>query len=391
MGIIGAQNLALNGNMGLQVVNGRELGLKVNANHFGVDANGLSIKDGGISSNHLDGALSAQLSLSLKRAAWTTVSSNFTLNAAQQPASLPDTLFTGKSAGGSVNGNGEVGVVAGLFASGGSEVGNGANQAALGLAPSADRPYPSADFPGQHGIWVVIQKKDGDDVLLADVLTTADGADTNARVYGYLSYRSDLPADSRWRLWLHHRRASDGFETPFTPDITLTGLSLHVAEVFATTDLPVRSGLGLVSPAGQAAAAVGPKSIGSAELDDAAVTAGKLADNAVGGTKITDGAIGTAKLAAEAVDSSKLKTKRRFERIVGNATNGATLTLSRAVATGREEGVILTEDGAPIDYVASSPDVNPSKEFTVAGVTITLGYTQIQGAVYRIWQDSDAA
>ncbi len=335
MSLIGSQNLRLANNMGLQVVNGRDLGLKINAAALQTDANGLGIKDGGITSTHLDGALNAQLGLSLKRATWTTLTTNYTVNASQQPASLADALFTGRVSGGSVNGNGALGIVAGSFANGGSETGNAASQAALGLAAAPDRPYPSADFPGQHGIWLVLQKKDGDDVLLSDLLTTAAGADTNARVYGYLSYRSDLAADAKWRAWLYFRRASDGLETPFTPDIMLAGVSLHAAEVFATTDLPVRSGLGLVSPAGQAAAAVGPKSIGTVELDDGAVTGAKLADGSVGSAKVADGAIGSAKLAAEAVDSSKLKTKRRFERIVGNAGNGATLTLSRAIAAGR--------------------------------------------------------
>ncbi len=52
---------------------------------------------------------------------------------------------------------------------------------------------------------------------------------------------------------------------------------------------------------------------------------------------------------------------------------------------------MLTEDGAPIDFVVANPDTNPGKEFTAGGTSITLGFTQVQDAVYRVWYSSDAA
>lgn len=380
MSLIGAQNLRLGNNLGLQVVNGRDLGLKANTDHFEIDANGIRLKDGAVSTAQLDAELAALLNVGLKRATWVVVANNHTLTDGEQPASLPDSYFAGKVAEGSVNGNGTLGVVCGSFESVEAETGTDEGQAGLGAAAAPDRPYPVADFSGQRGIFALLQKKDGDDVLLGELLSTATGADASARVFGYLSFRPDLAANARWRLWLYYTRGTDGLEVAFTPDQTLSGLSIHVAEVFAMADLPVRSGLGLVSPAGQAAAAVGPKSIGSSELDDAAVSAAKLADSAVS----------TSKLAENSVTSAKLKMRRRFDRVVGNAGNGATLSLSRSILAGREEGVMVSEDNATIDYVSANPESAPNKAFTASGSTITLGFTQVQGAVYRVWFDSES-
>ena len=388
MSLVGAQNLRISSNAGIHVVNGRDLGLKVNGTVFKTDADGLGLKDGAIAAGHLEAGLAAQLNLTVKRATWTSLSNNFNINVAEQPTFLPDAMFVGKSAGGAVNGNGTVGIVAGTFDNVDAESGNQVGQAALGQTPAPDRPYPASHFAGQRGVSVVLQKKDGDDIVLSELLTAAPDDDRNARVYGHLSHRSDLGANAHWRLWLYYRR-SDGLETPFMPDQSLNTVSIHVAEVFSVSDLPVRAGLGLVSPAGQAAAAVGPKAIGTVELDDASVTAGKVANGAIGAQALANGAVDGTKLALEAVDASKLKTKRRFERLVGNASNGVTLTLSRAVAAGREEGVQITEDTAPVDFVSANPEVSPSKAFTVAGATVTLGFTQVQDAVYRCWYDSD--
>jgi hypothetical protein len=90
------------------------------------------------------------------------------------------------------------------------------------------------------------------------VLSTATGNDVDAKVYGYLAYRSDAAANQKWRLWFYYRRASDGFETPFTPDTSLTNVKLYDPEVYTTLNEPVGAGLGGPIVSGQAAAVLGP-------------------------------------------------------------------------------------------------------------------------------------
>ena len=108
--------------------------------------------------------------------------------------------------------------------------------------------------------------------------------------------------------------------------------------------------------------------------------------------RLKDGGVVAAKIGTAAVESAKIKKMRRFERLVGVAANGATLTLARAALSDRYEGIQVTEDNAFIDYVAAGPNESPSKEFTMGSTTtITLGYTQIEAAVYRVWYDSEAA
>lgn len=215
-----------------------------------------------------------------------------------QPLSLADALFAGKAAGGSVNGNGTAGVVAASVASLVAETGTGAGQAGLGSAAASGQPYNVTDFPGQEYVTVALLKSDGDAPVLGDMLTTAAGADINAKVYGYLGYRSDLAADAKWRLWFYYRRASDGLEVPFTPDIALTNCSILVPEVFLLKDVPVKSGIGAQVVGSQAAAAVGPGSIGTTELAAAAVTTAKIGAGAVTATELGANAVTFAKLAA---------------------------------------------------------------------------------------------
>jgi hypothetical protein len=421
MSVIGGQNIRIAPDKGFEVLNGRDLAMKVNAATMQVDADGVGVKNGAITPAQLESGLASIQNDALKRGFWSSITTVHSITASQQPASLADALFTGRSAGGAVNGNGTVGVVSASFNGSVVETGTTPGQGGLGSVAAGDQPYNGTDFPGQRGILAVLNKADGDDVLLSNVLSTAAGGDINARVYGYLSYRSDLGADAHWRLWYYYRAAANGLETPFTPDITLAGVTIHIAEVGLAKDIPPRASLGIVSPAGQAAAAVGPKSIGTTELDDGSVTSVKLANDAVTAAKVaTDAvttpkiqndavtapklatdAVTTAKIASDAVISSKIATdavlspkikmRRRFQRIAGVAANGATLTLSRTILASREEAVVVTEDNAFIDFVASNPDTNPSKEFTASGNAITLGFTQVQDAVYRVWFDSEDA
>lgn len=164
-----------------------------------------------------------------------------------QPKSLADALFTGYMPGGSVAGSGTVGVVAYLFASVGDETGTGTGQGGFGSAPSIDQPYNRTDFPGQHEIECQFLKTDGSAVLLQDLVAAPPLGQGGQEVEVYLSYRSDLGANLKWRLWFYYRRTSDGAHVSFTPDISLTNAYLYVAVVSALANLPVGAGLGKVS------------------------------------------------------------------------------------------------------------------------------------------------
>ncbi len=217
-----------------------------------------------------------------------------------QPLSLADATMAGKTAGGAINGNGTVGTVAASFGNVNDETLTGAGQAGLSGAAAADRPYPVADFPGQRGIVVELADAQGDQIELIDMLSTAIPADRDAKIYGYLSYRADLGVDAKWRLWFYYRREADGLEVSFTPDIAVTNATIAIPEVFTLSNLPVAAGLGTPFVAGQAAAALGPKSVGTAELDDQAVTAAKIANATITDTQVAaankDGLAGTASM-----------------------------------------------------------------------------------------------
>jgi hypothetical protein len=212
----------------------------------------------------------------LKQATITVITRSLTTGTSQ-PLSLADALFTGLAAAGSVAGTGTVGIVAASFASSGAETGTGANQGGLGSAAAADQPYNATDFAGQNRVVCELLRADGDEIILSDVLSAPAAADASARVYGYLSYRSDLAADQKWRLWFYYRRAADGLDTPFTPDISLNNVTLHAPQVVLVKDLPVRHGLAAPTVASQAAAAVGVGAIGTSELAADGVTVAKIA------------------------------------------------------------------------------------------------------------------
>ena len=242
----------------------------------------------------------------LRQASYVKLTSTQALGTAQ-PLSLTDALFAGKAAGGSIAALGTSGVVAVSFATITVETGVAAAQGGLGSAAAADQPYSSVDFAGQNDVVAALQNNQGDDLVLRDMLSTASGADVNAKVYGYLSFRSDLAANLKWRLWFYYRRASDGLETPFTPDIAVANATLLAPEVFLVKDLPVRHGLNAPTVGSQAAAAVGVGGIGTSELAALAVTSAKLGAGAVIAGKIAAGGISAAdQFAAGVVDSAAL-------------------------------------------------------------------------------------
>ena len=172
-----------------------------------------------------------------------------------QPLPLADVQFAGKVTGGSLAGAGATGVVASAFGDAASETGVAATQAGLGGAAAANRPYPTADYPAvRQNEWiagrVAVRRTDGDEVPLRDMLTTAAVPDQDSPVYGFLSRRTDLAADNRWRLWFYFRRRADGLEVPFTPDIAVTTV-VWVPEVFSVLNLPVGAGLDAPFATGQ--------------------------------------------------------------------------------------------------------------------------------------------
>lgn len=217
--------------------------------------------------------------VAVKQAAMTLVSEAITTGTSQ-PLSIADATMTGLAAGGSVASTGTAGVVAVSFASAAAETNTGANQGGLGSAAASTQPYNATDFPGQHYVDCSLRTVDGDEIRLGDVLTTAAVLDLDAPVYGKLSYRSDLGANAKWRMWFYYRRAADGFETPFTPTSSVANAKLWVPVVYAITSLPVGAGLSGVS--GQSAAGVvfGLVSDIAALGTAAAGASGKVADAA---------------------------------------------------------------------------------------------------------------
>lgn len=183
----------------------------------------------------------------------TVYASTFTTGTTQ-PASMTDASMTGLTAGGS-EAVPTLGVVATSFASGAAETGTGANQGGFGSAASSSQPYNTTDFPGKR-VPVALYKSNGQELVLKDVLSTAVSsypASTNQPVYAYASYRSDLAADAKWRLWYYFRDAATGNETPVTPDTTATSVSVLVPVVKYTSQQTVAERRGRGSFSGEAA------------------------------------------------------------------------------------------------------------------------------------------
>ena len=218
---------------------------------------------------------------SVNRAAYTLITETQTTGTSD-PLSLADALFVGQTPGGSIAGAGVLGVVAVSFASAASETGTGTGQGGLGSTPALTQPYNKTDFPGQHDITVQIATSDGTLAQVSDVLSPIPVGQDAQEVYGVLSYRSDLGANLKWRMWFYYRRTSDGFPVSFTPTTSLTNVSLYVAIVGTLATVPIAFGLGKISSTA-AAAGVVPGLLTDVQdvgVDDAAGTTGRFSDAA---------------------------------------------------------------------------------------------------------------
>lgn len=271
---------------------------------------------------------------------WLLVSETLTTGVAQ-PLSLADALFTGQTAGGSTSGAGTQGVVAISTGVAATETGGGAGQANLGN----NNPLADAAFAGQRGIKCQLRRVDGDDVKLIDVLSTAPAAEFNAKVYGYLSFRSDLGADLKWRFWFYFT-ATNGTETAFTPNTSIANAKLLVPKVVASGGANIASFFigGVV--AGQAAAGVGPGSISETELATALAsrvpTQGE--NDALAGTV---GAPGSANRYVTETDSA-------FAGILGgNGYHGQNLALTGALTVNHNFWTNVTLAGTVTPPAAS--------------------------------------
>lgn len=167
-----------------------------------------------------------------------------------QPLSLTDALMTGLVAGGVATGTtGTVGIIAYSFGSAAAETGVAAGQGGLGSAAAVGQPLNTADFPGQHFACVLLKLND-EQVVVGDI--SASLTDIDSPVYAYLSFRSDLGANLKWREWFYYVAQATGLETPITPTISLSNVKLFLPQVLLGTDIPTAAGLG-VPIAGQGA------------------------------------------------------------------------------------------------------------------------------------------
>ena len=309
-----------------------------------------------------------------KAAVWQTLSSTLTTGTSQ-PLSIADAVFSGKVAGGAVNGAGTLGIVASSFASDAAEQSTGAAQAGLGSAAASGQPYNATDFPGQNGIRVHLQKLDGDDVELIDVLSTAI-TDLNAQVYGYLAYRSDKGADLKWRLWFYYRRGSDGLEVPFTPNVSLANATLQAVEVLALTDVSVSAFLGRPQ-FGQYAAELGPNSVGFTELVAATATKRVVARNAAGAGNFEEATL------SQLLDW--LGSVARGDIAVRGAATWSNLALGAS-------GLVLGSDGTDATYVNRTPlwlwGDGSDGAATFDGATAVAGFSR-SGSTYTGTRDAN--
>ncbi len=188
---------------------------------------------------------------SVNRGAYLLVSSTITTGLTQ-PLSIADATMTGLSPGGGIAGAGVIGVVAVSFASLANETGTGVGQGGLGSAASVNQPYNATDFPGQHGVEANLFNPDNTEIIASQVFSTVPIADAGQQVFGVLSYRSDLGANLKWRLWFYYHRKSDGVLVPFTPDTSLTNVILYIPNVTTLADVPVGKDLGHIASSGAA-------------------------------------------------------------------------------------------------------------------------------------------
>lgn len=262
-----------------------------------------------------------------------------------QPLSLADSLFTGYSAGGSISGEGVAGVVAASFASAAAETGTGAGQGGLGSAPAIDQPYNSTDFPGQR-VEAQMLRADGALVSLADLVASPPPGQGSQQVLCFLSYRSDLGANLKWRMWFYYPRTSDGYRVSFTPDISIT-VSLYVPIVATLADLPVGFALGQIS----------------ATPGAAGIVPGVLSDIQAVGTANAAGASG------RFADASHVHNH-------GQQAAGSNSGLAHALATDTYNGFLAAADytklsGLPASAVPTSLQIIAGQGLTGGGALTT--------------------
>lgn len=274
-----------------------------------------------------------------------------------QPKSLADALFTGYVPGGSVAGSGTVGVVSYSFANAGDETGTGTGQGGFGSAPSVDQPYNRTDFPGQHEIECQFLKTDGSAVLLQDMLAAPPVGQGGQEVETYLSYRSDLGANLKWRLWYYYRRTSDGAHVSFTPDISLSNAYLYVAIVSALANLPVGAGLGKVSGT--------PSATG--------VVAGLLSDIQPVGT-------------VAAAGSSGRFADAQHAHVHGSQTDD---TLHALAVAGVSHGFLDKADKTKLDGLPTTAP--PTTRNLIAGAGLTGGGTLAADRTFNVVANADGS
>jgi hypothetical protein len=273
--------------------------------------------------------------------AYNLISSTFSTGTSQ-PASLADSLFTGFVPGGSIAGEGVVGVISASFNSLANETGTGANQGGLGSVTAADQPYNTTDFAGQR-VPVQMLRNDGAAVSLADVLAAPPVGQGGQRVECFLAYRSDLGANLKWRMWYYYRRTSDGYLVAFTPDISII-VSLYTPIVEPLAQLPVGFALGEIA----------------ATPGAAGVTAGVLAD------------IQNVGIAAAAGSSGRFSDAQHIHSH-GQQPAGSQGGLAHNLADGTDNGFMSSADflklsGLPATAVSTATQV-------IAGAGLTGGGT----------------
>lgn len=180
----------------------------------------------------VDGKLSSAKNIAM----WFDIPNDYaiTVTGLGLPVFINDADLDGKLPEGAVDGDGNLGVVAYSFDNQSAEQGNGLNQAALGQ----NSPYPEAYYPGQSGIKVRLTTKSGGDIVAEQIKSALPTVDCLSKVYGYLSHRSDVPPNFKWRVWLYYK-TSTGVETFIDPTSGLTDIKIKVVEVVDVDSLPV--------------------------------------------------------------------------------------------------------------------------------------------------------
>lgn len=295
-----------------------------------------------------------------------TVASNLTLGTTQ-PLSLPDATFT-QNPDGSTNSTGVAGVIGSTFASLANETGTGSGQGGLGSAAASTQPYNTTDFAGKK-FPCHIRKPDSNVVELSDMLSSAvGGVDANQPVLAFLSFRSDLGANLKWRVWFYYKRSSDGFWTPFTPDTSVTGCFFSAPIVDTIHNQPVSAGFG-VPLFGAEAAEIAPSSVTNSLLAAMVQATFKMRAAGTGTGNPIDGTPAQAKAALAITPSdvagfdTQVRTSRLDQMAAPTAavsmngqkiTNGASATAPSDFALLGQVGGAVVTDNSTLENVSGT-------------------------------------